>query len=73
MFVITSRKEVETIALVHNKLFKINLCGGLLYHTKKISLDIRWYTADFFGNWCPHTDLNRGPIDYKSIALPAEL
>jgi hypothetical protein len=23
--------------------------------------------------WCPHTDSNRGPIDYKSIALPAEL
>ena len=23
--------------------------------------------------WCPHTDLNREPIDYKSIALPIEL
>ena len=23
--------------------------------------------------WCLHTDSNRGPIDYKSIALPAEL
>ena len=23
--------------------------------------------------WCPRTDSNRGPIDYKSIALPAEL
>ncbi len=23
--------------------------------------------------WCPHTDLNRGPPDYKSGALPAEL
>ncbi len=24
-------------------------------------------------NWCPHTDSNREPIDYKSIALPIEL
>ena len=33
---------------------------------KKISVDfIEW--------WCPRTDSNRGPIDYKSIALPAEL
>ena len=23
--------------------------------------------------WCPRTESNRGPIDYKSIALPAEL
>ena len=23
--------------------------------------------------WCPRTDSNRGPIDYKSIALPTEL
>ena len=23
--------------------------------------------------WCPHTDSNREPIDYKSIALPIEL
>ena len=21
--------------------------------------------------WCPHTDSNRGPTDYKSVALPA--
>ena len=25
------------------------------------------------GVWCPRTESNRGPIDYKSIALPAEL
>ena len=24
-------------------------------------------------SWCPRTESNRGPIDYKSIALPAEL
>ncbi len=23
--------------------------------------------------WCSHTDSNRGPTDYKSVALPAEL
>ncbi len=26
-----------------------------------------------FFKWCPRTESNRGPIDYKSIALPAEL
>ena len=29
--------------------------------------------VDFIEWWCPRTDSNRGPIDYKSIALPAEL
>ena len=29
--------------------------------------------GDFIRKWCPRTDSNRGPIDYKSIALPAEL
>ncbi len=34
--------------------------------------------SDVFGavwivKWCPHTDSNRGPTDYKSVALPAEL
>ena len=23
--------------------------------------------------WCPHTDSNREPTDYKSVALPIEL
>ena len=23
--------------------------------------------------WCPNTDLNRKPTDYKSVALPIEL
>ena len=27
----------------------------------------------FIELWCPRTESNRGPIDYKSIALPAEL
>ena len=22
--------------------------------------------------WCPHTDSNREPTDYKSVALPVE-
>jgi hypothetical protein len=26
-----------------------------------------------YENWCPQTDLNRRPSDYKSDALPAEL
>ena len=24
--------------------------------------------VDFIERWCPRTDSNRGPIDYKSIA-----
>ena len=26
----------------------------------------------FFKTWCPHTDSNREPTDYKSVALPIE-
>ena len=29
--------------------------------------------VDFIECWCPRTDANRGPIDYKAMALPAEL
>ena len=31
----------------------------------------KWY-KDWF-SWCPHTDSNREPTDYKSVALPIEL
>ena len=32
------------------------------------------YTIDIMWNkWCRHQDLNSGPTDYKSVALPAEL
>ena len=31
------------------------------------------YFNPFVKRWCPRTESNRGPIDYKSIALPAEL
>ena len=30
-------------------------------------------SAKLLKRWCPHTDSNRGPTDYKSVALPAEL
>ncbi len=30
-------------------------------------------TVNFFDFWCPHTDSNREPTDYKSVALPIEL
>ena len=30
-------------------------------------------TINIIDFWCPHTDSNREPIDYKSIALPIEL
>lgn len=26
-----------------------------------------------YKKWCRHTDSNRGPTDYKSVALPTEL
>ena len=44
--------------------------------TKEIWLKIKLWkkiNVDFIEWWCPRTDSNRGPIDYKSIALPAEL
>ena len=28
---------------------------------------------NFIIKWCPHTDSNREPTDYKSVALPIEL
>ena len=31
-----------------------------------IIINKHWYY------WCPHTDSNREPTDYKSIALPIE-
>ena len=37
-----------------------------IFHKKNKNLTFRLL-------WCPHTDLNREPIDYKSIALPIEL
>ena len=49
-----------------------------LFNTIKFSILI--YNLNYLKNqktliikWCPRTDSNRGPIDYKSIALPAEL
>ena len=37
-------------------------------HSKNYrKLNKHWYY------WCPHTDSNREPTDYKSVALPIEL
>ena len=65
------RNARKVIIKVQNKI-KFNL----LYDKnsslqKKIKLEqlrkeVNW-------EWCPHTDSNREPIDYKSIALPIEL
>jgi hypothetical protein len=38
-----------------------------------IKLGLRFININIKIEWCPRTDSNRGPIDYKSIALPAEL
>jgi hypothetical protein len=44
--------------------------GGYKLTLRAISIQNQ-YVAYF--EWCPHTDSNRGPTDYKSVALPAEL
>ena len=31
------------------------------------------YDSGLNKKWCRHTDSNRGPTDYKSVALPTEL
>ena len=37
--------------------------------TNLINLDFaKIISVDFIEWWCPRTDSNRGPIDYKSIA-----
>ena len=45
--------------------FFVRFCFGLLFVLERLK------TLWLF--WCPHTDSNREPIDYKSIALPIEL
>ena len=65
------RNAKKIIIYVQNKI-KFNL----LYDKnkslqKKIKLEQLRKKKHF--NWCPHTDSNREPIDYKSIALPIEL
>ena len=64
-------RNAKNIVVKTNKKIKFNL----LYDKnrslqKKIKIEqLRKETSW----WCPRTDSNRGPIDYKSIALPAEL
>jgi hypothetical protein len=41
--------------------------------TNKLFKKIKKFLKYFHKFWCPRTESNRGPIDYKSIALPAEL
>ena len=61
-------------------IIKNNIKYNLLYDNnksldKKIKLEQlrKKYTNLIFFIRCPHTDSNREPIDYKSIALPIEL
>ena len=56
----------------------ITLNSVILRHFVSLSVSLKntktqSKTAKSLIKWCPHTDSNRGPIDYKSIALPAEL
>ncbi len=50
-------------------------CRKTGYRIPKTALPFK-ALGDILGGekkWCPHTDSNCGPIDYKSIALPTEL
>ena len=64
-------RNAKSIYIKTNKKIKFNLLFDKNRSLqKKIKIeqlrnDTKW--------WCPRTDSNRGPIDYKSIALPAEL
>ncbi len=40
---------------------------------KEMALFCQQLERDFINSWCPHTDSNREPTDYKSVALPIEL
>ncbi len=44
------------------------LKNSTIYFNKKtcseVDINKHWYY------WCPHTDSNREPTDYKSVALP---
>ena len=66
------RNAVE-IKITQNK----NITFNLLYNKNKSiekKIKIEQLRKEFGRSWwCPHTDSNRGPTDYKSVALPAEL
>ena len=57
----------------HNAILKSTFMFCMLFvlnfFTESIfrKLNKHWYF------WCPHTDSNREPTDYKSVALPIEL
>ena len=54
------------------KSLAINEVSILRQSRQAASLSIKQGSRQII-KWCPRTDSNRGPIDYKSIALPAEL
>ncbi len=45
----------------------------LIFSQSKPGTSSRFIVYYQWIGWCPHTDSNRGPTDYKSVALPAEL
>ena len=57
--------------------------GEILFHTKNhfvklavffpLMILVAFFNIKFYISWCPHTDSNREPTDYKSVALPIEL
>ena len=62
------KRNITNLTVENNK--RINI--SLLYD-RSTSLIKRFIKNKQEYNWCPHTDSNREPIDYKSIALPIEL
>ena len=64
-------RNANNIIIKTNKKIKFNLLYDQNNSLQK-KIKIEQLRGETYW-WCPRTDSNRGPIDYKSIALPAEL
>ena len=65
------RNIKKVIVKIKNKI-KFNLLYDKNSSLQK-KIKIEQSRKEISWKWCPHTDSNREPIDYKSIALPIEL
>ena len=71
--ILPSALRAALAMLVRSKLFQTVLSTAPRFEFTKPSGSALLFTAGKFERWCRHTDSNRGPTDYKSVALPAEL
>jgi hypothetical protein len=75
LYFILSPGENDRCATVYNP---TELQGHIRTNSDKLwrhpAVHLEMHERESYGlNWCPRTGLNRGPPDYKSGALPAEL